>query len=261
MAIDVETAWAYSWEYVPLQALQREHPTRGTETPHRATRENQNPKKSITKNKTINIREKGRQTTCEKRQLGANRATARAATNSLLQQQKSRRNNKRVDATTHLRFSRTERKRRTRVGARGLGFKDPRPICLLAWTGLMVFMWSLFSPLIITRPNGGVLDLNLGTQVPRPIIYKTILPNLHDHFAKSTWPVCKSHGHYINLHSILQNPHNHYVNLHGHSAKIHITIMWIYMTILPNPHEHSAKSIWHYVNLHDHSAKSRLLFM
>jgi hypothetical protein len=200
------------------------------------------------------MREKGRQTTCEKRQLGASRATARATTNSLC-------NNRRVDATTHLRFSRTEGKRRTRIGAWGLGFKDPCPICLLAWTCLMVFMWSLFSPLIITRPNGGVLDLNLGTQVPRPIIYKTILPNLHDHFAKSTWPVCKSHGHYVNLHSILQNPHDHYVNLHDHSAKIHITIMWIYMTILPNPHEHSAKSIWYYVNLHDHSAKSTLLFM
>jgi hypothetical protein len=69
----------------------------------------------------------------------------------------------------------------------------------------MVFMWSLFSPVIITRPNGGVLDLNLGTQVPRPIIYKTILqihmtilPNPHDQ--------------YVNL-------HDHYVNLHDHSAK------------------------------------------
>jgi hypothetical protein len=62
----------------------------------------------------------------------------------------------------------------------------------------MVFMWSLFSPLIIARPNGGVVDLNLGTQVPRPIIYKTILPNLHDQ--------C------VNL-------HDHYVNLHVDSAK------------------------------------------
>jgi hypothetical protein len=133
----------------------------------------------------------------------------------------------------------------------------------------MVFMWSLFSPLLITRPNGGVLDLNLGTQVPRRIIYKTILPNLHDHFAKSTWPVCKSTWPLCrSTCPFCKNPHDHYVNLHDHSAKIHMTIMWICMTILPNPHdhyvnlhEHSAKSTWQYVNLHDHSAKIHMTIM
>jgi hypothetical protein len=142
----------------------------------------------------------------------------------------------------------------------------------------MVFMWSLFSPLIIARPNGGVLDLNLGTQVPRPIIYKTILPNLHDHFAKSTWPVCKptwpfckSTSRFCKIHmtimwiymTILQKSTWPLCESTWPSCQIYMTIMWTYISILPNPHDIMwtyMTIMWIYMtilqNPHDYSCKS-----